>query len=262
MRIRVLLDPLLAVAALSALVACSDGGASAPIGTDDPPTSGSGSTVDNGAAPSTPGPSAPEADAGGTTATTGDDAQAAPPPPPPPVKKVLDLTWQGQETYYWCGPGSTRIALSTRLTTLPTQTTLAKELPTSTNGTDDISLVAAELNKRFGVTSYQARYLPDPPSAAQRAQLKSDLVSIIASGYPIVANVVSGWRPPTYPTTGTIYHYVAVVGYDASGDQAMIADPAAEGHGGSAAWNNVPRTYWISTQDLGTWIGAKGYTAQ
>ena len=30
--------------------------------------------------------------------------------------------------------------------------------------------------------------------------------------------------------------------------------------GGGASWNAVPRTYWISLTDLGTWIGGKGYT--
>jgi hypothetical protein len=81
----------------------------------------------------------------------------------------------------------------------------------------------------------------------------------IDAGYPIVANVVSGWRPPGYPG-GTIYHYVAVIGYDQSGDRVLIADPAGDGAAGTS-WSNVPRTYWISTYDLGTWIGGKGYAA-
>ena len=49
-------------------------------------------------------------------------------------------------------------------------------------------------------------------------------------------------------------------GFDQSGAKVLIADPAAQGHGGGASWNNVPQTYWISLQDLGTWIGGKGYT--
>jgi hypothetical protein len=51
-----------------------------------------------------------------------------------------------------------------------------------------------------------------------------------------------------------------VVGYANGGDSAVIADPAGAGAGGSS-WNNVPRTYTISTWDLGTWIGMKAYAA-
>ncbi|MBN9163471.1 MAG: C39 family peptidase [Myxococcales bacterium] len=194
-------------------------------------------------------------------------AESAPPPPPAPtpapaaplVKKVLDVTWYGQETYYWCGPGSTRMALGTRLQSPPSQTDLARFMGTTVNGTDHIGLVAKALNAHFGGGGYTSRPMHDPPTKAQRDLLKSDLLARIGSGYPIVANVISGWRPPGYPS-GTIYHYVAVVGFDDGGDKVLIADPAAEGKGGGASWNNVSRTYWISLQDLGTWIGGKGYT--
>jgi hypothetical protein len=214
--------------------------------------------------PAPPGSTAPAAERAEAPAAPADEAAKTgetAKPATPPARKVLDVTWQGQERYYWCGPASTRMALSTRLTTLPSQTTLANELPTSTNGTDYIGLVVNVLNNRLPGGNYTSREIADPPTAAQRTKLKADLVAIIADGYPIVANVVSGWRPPTWPA-GTIYHYVTVIGYDANGDQAIIADPAAEGHGGSAAWNGVPRTYTISTYDLGTWIGLKGYTGR
>jgi len=180
--------------------------------------------------------------------------------PPPPAKKVLDVIWQGQQTGYWCGPGSTRMALTTRMGgAAPTQQTLATYLGTTTDGTDDISLVRGALNHYLSIDFYEAKYLPDPPSQAERDLLKNDIVYDISRGYPIVANVVSGWRPPGYPG-GTIYHYVAVVGYDQSGELVLIADPAGDGAGG-ASWTSVPRTYWISVEDLGTWIGGKGYTA-
>jgi hypothetical protein len=74
-----------------------------------------------------------------------------------------------------------------------------------------------------------------------------------------VPSVGSGWRPPGYPS-GTIYHYVAGVGYADGGDSAVIADPAGAGADGSS-WTNVPKTYTISTWDLGTQIGLKAYAA-
>lgn len=180
-------------------------------------------------------------------------------PPAAPTKKVLDATWFGQETYYWCGPGSTRIALSTRLQNPPSQTSIASMLGTTTNGTDHIGLVANVLNAQFAGAGYKSRSITEPPTKAQRDLLKQDILARIGSGFPIVANVISGWRPPGYPG-GTIYHYVAVIGFDDGGDKVLIGDPAAEGHGGGASWNGVPRTYWISLFDLGTWIGGKGYT--
>lgn len=176
------------------------------------------------------------------------------------VKRVLPFSWKGQETYYWCGPGSTRMALSTRLATPPSQTSLAKYMGTTTAGTDHIGLVVSALNTYFPTTRFKTKVMQDPPTASQRAMLKADVLANIGDGFGMVANVISGWRPPSYPA-GTIYHYVAIVGYDNGGDLVLIADPAAEGAGGSS-WAKVSRTYWISIADLGTWIGGKGYTGR
>jgi Peptidase_C39 like family len=172
--------------------------------------------------------------------------------------KTLPFTWYGQERYYYCGPASSKIALSARISP-PSQDTLAASLGTTTNGTDDTSNVVATLNRFLNTTWYERKPVNDPPTQAQRDLLKQDLVFDIDRGWPIVANVVSGWRPPGYPS-GTIYHYVAVVGYADNGDSAVIADPAGAGAGGSG-WTNVPKTYTISTYNLGTWIGEKAYAA-
>jgi Peptidase_C39 like family len=172
--------------------------------------------------------------------------------------KTLPFTWFGQERYYFCGPASTKIALSARMTP-PSQSTLAASLGTTTNGTDDTANVVATLNHYLGTTWYERKPVNDPPTQAQRDLLKQDLVFDVDRGWAIVANVVSGWRPPGYPS-GTIYHYVAVVGYADNGNSAVIADPAGAGAGGSG-WVNVPKTYTISTYDLGTWIGLKAYAA-
>lgn len=228
----------------------------APAGTQGPGTSDpvDASSTD----PST------EQDAGGTPTDPGTTDPNAPGGTEVATKKVLDIVWKGQETYYWCGPGSTRIALSARISAdkLPTQTQIAGALPTTEEGTSHIGLVATYLNAKFalsGSNAYVTRPIGDPASSSETALLKKDILARIGAGFPLVANVVSGWRPPTYPG-GTIYHYVAIVGYDDSGNKVMIADPAAEGHGGSSQWNGVPRTYWVSIGDLATWIGGKGYT--
>jgi Peptidase_C39 like family len=193
----------------------------------------------------------PPASAAPGAGTTARDVRAV-------AARTLPFTWFGQERYYYCGPASTKIALSARMTP-PSQNTLAASLGTTTNGTDDTANVVATLNRYLGTTWYERKPVNDPPTQAQRDLLKQDLVFDVDRGWAIVANVVSGWRPPGYPS-GTIYHYVAVVGYADGGNSAVIADPAGAGAGGSG-WTNVPKTYTISTYDLGTWIGMKAYAA-
>lgn len=193
----------------------------------------------------------PPASAAGT-------AHSAPAAVRPAAAKTLPFTWYGQETYYYCGPGSTKMALSARISP-PSQSSLASYMGTDADGTDDISNVVGALNHYLGTTWYERKPVNDPPTQAQRDLLKQDLVFDIDRGYALVANVVSGWRPPGYPS-GTIYHYVAVVGYADDGNSAVIADPAGAGAGGSG-WVNVPKSYTISTYDLGTWIGLKAYAA-
>jgi hypothetical protein len=185
----------------------------------------------------------------------------------PPTKKVLSFVWQGEDMYYMCGPSAARMALSARLSNLPSQQELASYMGTTTNGTDYVGLVRGALNHYFNISSYaETDLVDDPPSAAQQAALKKDVVASIDAGYALVANVVSGWRPSFYPQSGTIYHYIALVGYDAGGDKVMIADPAATGCGNgecgnsSSEWYGVPKSYWIDTSDLGVWITPKGYT--
>lgn len=220
-----------------------------------------GSTGDGGstvAGDTAPTPATADAAAPGTP----DEGAPSPPDqgvPGPPSKVVLSIVWQGQQTGYWCGPGSTRIALSAQMTasSLPSQQQLASYMGTTTNGTDHIGLVRNALNHYLQTSWYTTHSITDPPTAAQRTQLKKDLLKNMVAGYAMVGNVISGWRPPGYPA-GTIYHYIAIVGYDADGDKVLIADPAGAGAAGSS-WVNVPKTYWISTWNLGTWIGGKGY---
>jgi hypothetical protein len=192
-----------------------------------------------------------------------ENTEPEPPPtddPPAPTDGItLPFSWEGQQTYYWCGPASTRIALSVGVASPPSQNTLAMFMGTTTAGTDHIGLVRDALNYYWGTSWFETKDMYDPPTQAQRDLLKADILLNLGNGYPIVANVWSGWRPPGYPP-GEIFHYVAVVGYADGGETVLIADPAAEGHGGSS-WGNVPQTYWISLWDLGTWIGGKGYSA-
>jgi hypothetical protein len=175
------------------------------------------------------------------------------PETPPVTRVILDHDYQVQETSYWCGPAATRVALSARITP-PSQTALANQLPTTTNGTDYIGQVTTTLNSRLGGAYYKTTEMPnDPPTQAQRDRLWNDVVTSINADYPIVANIVAppGNQPPGYPSNQTIYHYFAVVGYDSVKREVYIAD--------SAAFSN--KQYWITFEKLATLIPPKGYSS-
>jgi hypothetical protein len=167
-------------------------------------------------------------------------------------EKVLSFQYQVQQTGYWCGPSATRAVLSARIASPPSQQQLANELPTDTDGTDWIGQVTKVLDKYIG--GYETREMPnDPPTAAQKSALWSDIVRSIDGGYGVVANIVApaSNHPPGYPNY-TIYHYIAVMGYDAPTSRVYIADSA--NFGGN-------KMYWLSFNQLATLIPPKGYSA-
>jgi hypothetical protein len=168
--------------------------------------------------------------------------------------KTLNIQFQYQQTGYWCGPAATRIALSAKTSSLPSQQQLANELPTTTNGTDWIGQVTRVLNNRLGTSYYETKEMPnDPPTQAQRNLLWQDITYDVDRGWALVANIVApaSNHPPGYPNY-TIYHYFTVIGYDSSDSTVLIADPA--GFAPTA-------TYWLTFNQLATLIPPKGYSA-
>lgn len=164
---------------------------------------------------------------------------------------VLSVDYQVQQTGYWCGPAATRIALSAR-GVYRSQSQLAAELGTTTNGTDWIGQVTNVLRGYVGW--YETKEMPnDPPTQAQRDLLWRDIVLNINNNYPIVANIVApaNNHPPGYPNY-TIYHYFTVIGYNDSNMTVLIADPA--NFGGN-------QIYWLTFNQLATLIPPKGYSA-
>ena len=167
--------------------------------------------------------------------------------------KVLDIQYQAQSTSFWCGPASTRIALSARIAP-PSQQTLANQLGTTSNGTDWIGQVTGVLNSDLGGAFYSTTELPnDPPSPAQRDQLWRDVVLGVDANFPIVANIVAppSNHPPGYPDE-TIFHYFTAIGYNPNTRQVYIADPA------NFSGNSQ---YWLSFDQFASLIPPKGYSA-
>ncbi len=167
--------------------------------------------------------------------------------------RTVSIQFQYQQTGYWCGPAATRMALSAKMSSPPSQQELANQLPTTTNGTDWIGQVTRVLNNRLNTGYYETKEMPnDPPTQAQRNLLWYDIQYDIDRGYAIVANIVApaNNHPPGYPNY-TIWHYFTVIGYDTSDSTVLIADPAGFG----------PATYWLTFNQLATLIPPKGYSA-
>lgn len=165
---------------------------------------------------------------------------------------ALDIDFQYQETGYWCGPASTRIALSAQGVNV-SQQQMANELPTTENGTDWIGQVTQVLNNHLGA-GYVTREMPnDPPTQDQKDLLWNDIVHDIDNGYAVVTNIVApaGNHPPGYPDY-TIYHYFTVIGYNADTGEVLIADPAG--------FADTP-TYWLTFDKLASLVPPKGYSA-
>ncbi|MGU3498028.1 C39 family peptidase [Mycobacterium sp. C31M] len=164
-----------------------------------------------------------------------------------------------QETPFWCGPASTQIVLNSRGVTA-TERDLAREMGTTTAGTDFIGLIERVLDTKIAEARYTSVDMPDdPPSAGQKEKLWRDVVDSIDSGFGVVMNWVA--PPSNYPRGvkgsaspeyrgGTKYHYVACMGYDDTpGQRALwIADSGFR-----------PFNYWISFEQAATLIPPKGY---
>jgi hypothetical protein len=167
----------------------------------------------------------------------------------------LGTTWYGQEQAYGA-PAAVRIAISARNAMPPSQQTILDKMGPNPMGTNPISAV---LSMYMGGATYGTQAI-ETLTADDKATLRTRLVSNIGAGYPIVCVVESGFRPPGYPS-GQIFHYVTAIGFRSSGSEVLIADPGASGKRG-AGWENVARTYWITTDNLATWISGWGYATE
>ncbi|HVH43594.1 MAG TPA: C39 family peptidase [Labilithrix sp.] len=166
--------------------------------------------------------------------------------------KTLNIQYEVQHTPFWCGPASTRIALSARIHP-PHQAGLAWDLGTTIAGTDYIGQVTGVLNRYLGPGTYETRTLPnDPITPWEKDRLWRDIVASIDNNFPLVANIVAPPHnhPPGYPNS-TIYHYFTIIGYNPDNRQVFVADPGF--FGGNAF-------YWLSFDQLASLIPPKGYS--
>ncbi|MET8361284.1 C39 family peptidase [Micromonospora sp. NPDC005171] len=165
--------------------------------------------------------------------------------------KRVDYRFQEQPNIYFCGPASTRIALSAQ-GKIQSQDELAAKLGTTVAGTASAFDITRVLNQELGKDVYKTGEIPNDAATADEVQrLKADLSTAIDNDRVAVVNVIgSGTDVDGLSRDFPVGHYVTVVAYD--GDQVKIADP----------WQPVgDGTYWMSVGELAEWAASRGYSA-
>lgn len=169
-----------------------------------------------------------------------------------------------QDTFYYCGPASAQTILRAATGTLVSENQLARDMGTTVNGTDYIGQVAQALNRYASAGKWVVTNIPnDPPSKAQVETLWADLTRSVDAGFGVAANIVappSNYPRPSFTSTqplryggGTVYHYVALMGY------------ATDAQGGRHVWwadsGFAPYGSWVSLEQTASLIAMKGYAA-
>ncbi|WP_204029787.1 C39 family peptidase, partial [Micromonospora andamanensis] len=168
----------------------------------------------------------------------------------PGGERQLDVRYQAQDTFYYCGPAAARNALSVQGKNID-QHDMAKRMGTTEAGTNSINDITPILNKETGKDVYKSVEIAGAKADdKQTDKLREDVIRTVDAGRAVVANIAG----TATDTDGTAHsfeggHYVSVVGYRDGGEQVKIAD--------SADPNQA--SYWLSTKDLANWIATRGY---
>ncbi|MFC9761640.1 C39 family peptidase [Rhodococcus jostii] len=164
-----------------------------------------------------------------------------------------------QDTYFNCGPASTQVVLNSRGIFVD-EGTLARELGTTTNGTDFIGLIERVLDALVPEANYTTVSMPnDPPTVEQTNRLWDDIRRSVDAGWGVIVNIVA--PPSNYPRGangssspayggGTVFHYMTAMGYEdvGRGRFVWIADSGF-----------APYGYWTTLEQLASLIPPKGY---
>ncbi|MEV0811462.1 C39 family peptidase [Micromonospora sp. NPDC050200] len=158
--------------------------------------------------------------------------------------------YQAQPNFFYCGPASTRIALSAEGKAV-SQDELAEKLGTTENGTDSAIDITRVLNEYTGGKYKTTEISNDVASKEQIERLRADVKAAVDAGKPVVANILGGavdvdGREHSYPG-----HYLTVVEYKDDGNTVKIADPA----------DPDTQEYWMDVAELANWIAGRGYSS-
>ncbi|GHJ13731.1 C39 family peptidase [Micromonospora sp. AKA38] len=165
-------------------------------------------------------------------------------------ERELDVRYEAQPNFYYCGPAAARNAISVLGKNIDVHA-MAKEMGTTENGTNSINDITPVLNKETGKPYRSVEIKDRKADDKQTDKLRADIVRTVDDGRAVVANI-AGTATDTDGTTHSFEggHYISVVGYQNNGTTVTIADSA----------NPNTASYRISVDNLADWIATRGYS--
>ncbi|WP_446216395.1 C39 family peptidase [Micromonospora sp. IBHARD004] len=167
-------------------------------------------------------------------------------------ERELNVRYEAQPNFYYCGPAATRNALSVQGKAIDVDA-MAKEMGTTEAGTNSVNDITPVLNKETGRNVYRSVEIKDAKADDKQTDtLRADIVRTVDDGRAVVANI-AGTAVDTDGNTHSFEggHYISVVGYRDNGHTVTIADSA----------NPNMASYRMSVDNLADWIATRGYTA-
>ncbi|WP_433344064.1 C39 family peptidase [Micromonospora sp. CA-111912] len=169
----------------------------------------------------------------------------------PAGERQLEVRYEAQPNFYFCGPAAARNALSVQGKAISVDA-MAEEMGTTEDGTDSINDITPVLNKETGKgDAYRSvEITTGKADDGQTDKLRADVVRTVDSGRAVVANIAG----TATDTDGVVHsfeggHYISVVGYRDDGRTVKIADSA----------NPAQASYDITVDNLADWIATRGY---
>ncbi|SBT65512.1 Peptidase_C39 like family protein [Micromonospora sediminicola] len=165
-------------------------------------------------------------------------------------ERELDVRYEAQPNFYYCGPAATRNAISVLGKNIDVHA-MAREMGTTENGTNSINDITPVLNKETGKPYRSVEISDRKADDKQTDTLRTDIIRTIDDGRAVVANI-AGTATDTDNTTHSFEggHYISVIGYRDNGNTVTIADSA----------NPNTATYRMSIDNLADWIATRGYS--
>ncbi|MFE2614264.1 C39 family peptidase [Micromonospora chalcea] len=168
-------------------------------------------------------------------------------------ERELDVRYEAQPNFYFCGPAAARNALSVQGKNIDVHA-MAEEMGTTEAGTNSINDITPILNKETGKDVYKSTEIPvDKARDRDKVdKLRADVVKTVDDGRAVVANI-AGTATDTDGNTHSFEggHYISVVGYRDGGKIVTIADSA----------NPTQASYRMDVDELARWIASRGYSS-
>jgi 5-hydroxyisourate hydrolase-like protein (transthyretin family) len=165
-------------------------------------------------------------------------------------ERELDVRYEAQPNFYYCGPAAARNAISVLGKNIDVDA-MAKEMGTTEAGTNSINDITPVLNKETGKHYRSVEIRDGKADDKQTDTLRADVVRTVDDGRAIVANI-AGTATDTDGNTHSFEggHYISVIGYRDNGHTVTIADSA----------DPNMASYRMSVDNLADWIATRGYS--